>query len=142
MGCCALLQGIFPTQGSNPHHLDPCIDRQVLYHLCHLGRNITKSLNFEGPESMRGHPHAVCEVLGSACQLLPRRQETQGPRLSVPSLASPEPFPPASLWPHPPRRLCRPPGRHPMAVMTIISILYESFNPEGQARHLLFPFER
>ena len=52
------------------------------------------------------------------------------------------PFPPASLWPHPPRRLRRPPSRHPMAVTTIISILYESFNPEGQARHLLFPFER
>ena len=32
VGCHALLQGIFPTQGSNPGLLH-C--RQVLYHLCH-----------------------------------------------------------------------------------------------------------
>ena len=32
LGCCALLQGIFPTQGSNPHLLH-C--RQILYHLSH-----------------------------------------------------------------------------------------------------------
>ena len=32
VSCHALLQGIFPTQGSNPHLL-PC--RQILYHLSH-----------------------------------------------------------------------------------------------------------
>ena len=37
-GCHALLQGIFPTQGLNPHllHLS-CIGRWVLYHQHHLG---------------------------------------------------------------------------------------------------------
>ena len=34
VGCHALLQGIFPTQGSNPGLLD-C--RQILYHLSHQG---------------------------------------------------------------------------------------------------------
>ena len=34
VGCHALLQGIFPTQGSNPGHLH-C--RQILYHLSHEG---------------------------------------------------------------------------------------------------------
>ena len=34
MGCYFLLQGIFPTQGSNPHLLH-C--RQILYPLSHLG---------------------------------------------------------------------------------------------------------
>ena len=32
----ALLQGIFPTQGSNPRLHASCIDRWVLYHLGHL----------------------------------------------------------------------------------------------------------
>ena len=35
VGCHALLQGVFPTQGSNPGLLD-C--RQILYHLSHQGR--------------------------------------------------------------------------------------------------------
>ena len=35
VGCHFLLQGIFPTQGSNPG-LSPC--RQMLYHLSHQGR--------------------------------------------------------------------------------------------------------
>ena len=34
VGCHALLQGIFQTQGSNPVSW---IGRWVLYHLCHLG---------------------------------------------------------------------------------------------------------
>ena len=33
-GCCFLLQGIFPTQGSNRHLLH---FRQILYHLSHWG---------------------------------------------------------------------------------------------------------
>ena len=32
VGCHALLQGIFPTQGLNPHLLVSCIGRQILYH--------------------------------------------------------------------------------------------------------------
>ena len=33
----ALLQGIFPMQGSNPVSYVTCIGRRVLYHWCHLG---------------------------------------------------------------------------------------------------------
>ena len=32
VGCHALLQGIFPTQGSNPHLCVSCIGRWILYH--------------------------------------------------------------------------------------------------------------
>ena len=32
VGCHALLQGIFPTQGLNPHLSVPCIGRWILYH--------------------------------------------------------------------------------------------------------------
>ena len=32
VGCQGLLQGIFPTQGSNPRLYVSCTDRQVLYH--------------------------------------------------------------------------------------------------------------
>ena len=39
MGCHFLLQGIFPTQGSNPG-FPRC--RQLLYHLSHLGSPIAK----------------------------------------------------------------------------------------------------
>ena len=37
VGCRALLQGIFLTQGSNLHLYVSCIVRQILYHQCHLG---------------------------------------------------------------------------------------------------------
>ena len=37
VGCCFLLQGIFPTQGCNPHLLHLCIGRWVLFHQPHLG---------------------------------------------------------------------------------------------------------
>ena len=38
VGCSALLQGIFSTQGSNMHFLHlTCIGRWVLYYYCHLG---------------------------------------------------------------------------------------------------------
>ena len=39
VGCHALLQGIFLTQGSNPSLL-PLLQWQVLYHWCHLGSPI------------------------------------------------------------------------------------------------------
>ena len=32
LGCCTLLQGIFPTQGSNPRLYVSCMDRRLLYH--------------------------------------------------------------------------------------------------------------
>ena len=44
MGCHALLQGIFPTQGSNPG-LPHC--RKILYHVSHLGRPIIPLLCFK-----------------------------------------------------------------------------------------------
>ena len=37
VGCHFLLQGIFPTHGSNPGLLVSCLGRWVLYHLRHLG---------------------------------------------------------------------------------------------------------
>ena len=39
VGCHALLQGIFPTQASNPHYMSYifCIGRWILYHWHHLG---------------------------------------------------------------------------------------------------------
>ena len=37
VGCHALLQGIFPTQGSNPHFLHLLHHKQILYPLSHLG---------------------------------------------------------------------------------------------------------
>ena len=37
MGCRALLQGIFPPQGSNPRLYVSCPGRQVLYHQHHKG---------------------------------------------------------------------------------------------------------
>ena len=37
VGCHALLQGIFLTQGSNLHLIASCIGRLVLYHQHHLG---------------------------------------------------------------------------------------------------------
>ena len=37
MGCHALFQGIFPTQGSNPHLLSLLHCRWILYPLSHLG---------------------------------------------------------------------------------------------------------
>ena len=42
VGCCFLLQGIFPTQGSNPglsHY------RQMLYHLSHQGSKVTLAMS-------------------------------------------------------------------------------------------------
>ena len=43
VGCCALLQGIFPTQGLNPGLLH-C--KQILYHLRHQG-SLQRSYNFK-----------------------------------------------------------------------------------------------
>ena len=43
VGCHALLQGIFPTQGSNPGLLH-C--RQILYHLSHQGSPFLKHIMF------------------------------------------------------------------------------------------------
>ena len=37
MGCHALLQKVFLTQGSNPISCISCNGRRVLYHWCHLG---------------------------------------------------------------------------------------------------------
>ena len=36
MGCHALLQGIFLTQGSNPSPASACIGKRVLYYQHHL----------------------------------------------------------------------------------------------------------
>ena len=57
----ALLQGIFPTQRSNPCILCSCIGRQVLYHLRHPGspfsvnRNIIKDFKMQGDKGCESH---------------------------------------------------------------------------------------
>ena len=43
VGCCALLQGIFPTQGLNPHVLHLLHCKWILYPLSHLGSPETAS---------------------------------------------------------------------------------------------------
>ena len=43
VGCHVLLQGIFPTQGSNFHLLLSCIGRQILYH-CATWEALTKEI--------------------------------------------------------------------------------------------------
>ena len=42
VGCHALIQGIFLTQGSNPPLLRFCIGRKILYHSCHLGSSSSR----------------------------------------------------------------------------------------------------
>ena len=46
VGCHALLQGIFPSQGSNPHLLVSPIGRWVLYHQHHPGSPLTQYILF------------------------------------------------------------------------------------------------
>ena len=60
VGCHFLLQGIFPTQGSNPGLLH-C--RQVLYHLSHQGSPETGEKNFWDPPhitSIHALSHPIC----------------------------------------------------------------------------------
>ena len=52
VGCHFLLQGIFPTQGSNPG-LSHC--RQTLYCLSHQGRSHAGSDPFSAPNRAAGH---------------------------------------------------------------------------------------
>ena len=70
MGCRALLQGIFPTLGSNPglqHH------RQILYHLSHQGRPVALILGY--PELNPGSvTHEQCGLRCGykySCHFLP-----------------------------------------------------------------------
>ena len=58
-GSLSLLQGFFPTQGSNPGLLH-C--REILYHLSHQGSPIHKiSPNFCDLKQEYFFPHSVCE---------------------------------------------------------------------------------
>ena len=52
MGCHFLLQGIFPTQGSN-EGLPHC--RQTLYHLSYRGREVTLCIALKSPTTV--HPY-------------------------------------------------------------------------------------
>ena len=49
VGCCVLLQGIFPTQGSNPG-LPHC--RWILYHLSHQGSPLGFQYSYTGVSSL------------------------------------------------------------------------------------------
>ena len=59
VGCHALLQGIFPTQESNPGLLH-C--RQILYQLSHQG----SQLRSPGPKALAGLSHP-CRTLSLSC---------------------------------------------------------------------------
>ena len=58
MGCHALLQEIFPTQGSNPGLLHP---RQILYHLSHQGPMMKSESESEFAQSCL-NPFNPCTV--------------------------------------------------------------------------------
>ena len=76
VGCHALLQGIFPTQGLNPVSYVSCISRRVLYHNCQLGAWTTSHQGGtgSGPREAKlvrsrldlpTHPNPQEEVTGS-----------------------------------------------------------------------------
>ena len=58
MGCHSLLQGIFPTQGTNPHLL---FCRQILYHLSRQGSRNTYIFT-SNPTSLSG-PYILHQIL-------------------------------------------------------------------------------
>ena len=64
MGCCALLQGIFPTQDQTCVSYIFCTGRRVLYHQRHLG-----SSDIYGAFNSKGHPER--------CQAQPNGRERQ-----------------------------------------------------------------
>ena len=74
LGCCSLLQGIFPTQGSNPG-LPHC--RQILYQLSHKGspftcyHNVTHqaplSMEFSRQEYWSGSVSSVAQSCQTLC---------------------------------------------------------------------------
>ena len=74
-GCCSLLQGIFPTQGSNPGLLH-C--RQILYHLRHQG-SPGYLLNEESGES----DSAVLRQCLGICLLTNTPEGLSGPRFTT-----------------------------------------------------------
>ena len=69
LSCHALLQGIFGTQGSNPHPCVSCIGRQVLYHQCHLGRPV-QSIGFDKCIMTCIHHYNIIRSIFSALKLL------------------------------------------------------------------------
>ena len=64
VGCLALLQGIFPTQGSSPG-LSHC--RQILYHLSQQGWYIGRTA-MPSSRRKRGFPNSVTEPRSPALQ--------------------------------------------------------------------------
>ena len=64
VGCCALLQGIFPTQDQTCVSYILCTGRRVLYHQRHLG-----SPDIYGAFNSKGHPER--------CQAQPNGRERQ-----------------------------------------------------------------
>ena len=87
VGCHALLQGIFPTQGSNPGNISQvsCTGRQVLYHQCHLGSPIFL-INIL--EYVRNTPHLTSLSLTMTPSLKDRssltREGTWAPAVKAP----------------------------------------------------------
>ena len=70
VGCRALLQGIFPTQGLNPG-LPQC--RQILYHLSHQGNPalpLTDCINLEQIIYLSSFHHYHNDSSNNSCHLL------------------------------------------------------------------------
>ena len=58
LGCHFLFQGIFPTQGSNPHLCVSCTGRQILYHSATW---VWRIKNHASKELMLCFPFKVCD---------------------------------------------------------------------------------
>ena len=81
VGCHALLQGIFPTQGLNPG-LSHC--RQILYHLNHQGSPWTlewAAYPFSKGSSRPGNPKLSLALQDSLPAELARKPQYQNPRM-------------------------------------------------------------
>ena len=75
VGCHALLQGIFPTQGLNPG-LPHC--RQILYHLSHQGNPLTRILTpcSQVPSLQKGGHQSHSRTSSPSCNCRHRRGNT------------------------------------------------------------------
>ena len=87
VGSLSLLQGIFPTQGSNPG-LPHC--RQILYHLSHQGSTLGKHLTFRNfQHCLRQHwasdgcSSITCKSLAGSFRVLPKLDPYLGHLLCV-----------------------------------------------------------
>ena len=63
VGCHALLQGVFSTQGSNPHLLCLLHCKQILYLLSHQGSPMLCTFYHNWKESLRSHTRNIGRIM-------------------------------------------------------------------------------